>query len=292
MPILEHNKHSIYYETFGNPKHPCLILISGLNGQLINWLDELITKFVSLGLYIIIFDNRDVGLSSYYDHLPSQSLAEALAIKQRGGIFTPPYTLKDMSEDIINLMDGLNIPKAHLVGISMGGMIAQILALEHPERALSLTCIATTSGDPHLPSAKPEVLKYFFLPKKPVTTINEYIDDMMELYKIYHHPEHQDEAKAREQYIQSYERAYHPEGFKRQLLAMLAAKPRGEQLKKLQIPSLIFHGDRDPVFPLEHGKYLADCLPNSYLSIVEKLGHGLPACTYDLLIKQMGKVCL
>ena len=289
MPQLQHNHLSICYKTFGKRDHPCLIFISGLNGQLINWPCEMMQDLADRGLYIIIFDNRDVGLSTYYDHLPSPTIAEALTIKQQGNDFDPPYTLQDMASDVITLLDGLKIKQAHVAGISMGGIISQILALNYPERILSLICIATTSGDAHLPAAKPEVLKFFFLPREPEENVDVYVDHMMHLYHVYHHPTHINEQAARRMYMQSYQRAHHPEGFKRQLLALLSAKPRGRQLKKIRIPSLIIHGDYDPVFPVEHGYHLAECLPNSRLEIIENLGHGLPEPVYEKFIEHICK---
>src|SRR3990167_9460990 len=189
MPQLKHSHLSICYETFGKRDHPCLIFISGLNGQLINWPCEMMQNLADRGLYIIIFDNRDVGLSTYYDHLPSPTIAEALTIKQQGNDFDPPYTLQDMASDVITLLDGLKIKQAHVAGISMGGIISQILALNYPERILSL----------------------------------------------------------------------------------------------------IIHGDYDPVFPVEHGYHLAECLPNSRLEIIENLGHGLPEPVYEKFIEHICK---
>ncbi|OGT35200.1 MAG: hypothetical protein A3F11_02000 [Gammaproteobacteria bacterium RIFCSPHIGHO2_12_FULL_37_14] len=285
MPLFNDNHITICYETFGNANNPCLIFISGINGQLINWPIEMIQGLADQGWYVITFDNRDVGFSSYYDHIHSPSIAEAIMAKHQNIVFLPPYSLEDMAKDVITLMNGLEIKKAHIVGISMGGIITQLLAINYPERLLSLTCIATTSGDPHLPSAKPEVLKFFFAPRKPAEDVESYVNAMLDIYKIYYHPDHRNEKIVRDMYAKSYLRAYHPEGFKRQLLAMLFAKPRGDQLKSVQLPSLIIHGDDDPVFPVEHANYLAQCLPNSRLEIIEKLGHGLPECFYERIVE-------
>lgn len=281
MPILKRNNIVICYEAFGNANNPCVILITGITGQLIDWPSEIIQGLVNKGFYVIAFDNRDVGLSSYYDHLATPTLIEALAvIQQQSAAFQPPYTLNDMAADIIHLMDGLNITKAHIVGGSMGGQIAQIFALEHVERILSLTCMSTSSGDPNLPPPKPEVLDLFFAPRTPVKDLESYIANRIKVHKIYDHPEDFDEQQVRIKAEKSYLRAYHPEGNQRQLMVMMFAAPRGKKLQQLQVSSLIIHGDCDPVVPIEHGEQLAKCLVNSRLVIIKNMGHSLPKKTY------------
>lgn len=292
--ILQHNGITICYETFGDKSNPCIILIMGIEGQLINWPFEMTQALASQGFYLITFDNRDAGLSMYYDQLETPGLTDAIAAKQKGKDIHPPYTLEDMAFDIITLMDGLHIEKAHIVGISMGGMIGQVLAIEHPERVLSLAIIASTSGEPNLPPAKPEVLDFFFAPKKQDMDLASYLDKKMQLYKIYNHPSHVDEKLARDFFAKAFHRAYHPAGFARQLLAMIFAEPRTQKLKQLEIPCVIIHGDYDPVFSLEHAEHLAQSLPKSRLSIIKNLGHGLPACLCEqisaLIIKNIRRV--
>lgn len=286
--MLKHNNVSICYEAFGNPKNPCVILIMGITGQLISWPLELVEALAAQGFYVIRFDNRDVGLSSYYDHLATPLISEAFAIKQQGGAFHPPYTLNDMADDILTLMDGLGIAKAHLVGISMGGMIAQIFALAHKDRILSLTCIATSSGgdeNTKLPPPKPEVMSCFFGPAPKVIDFETYFNSVFPLFKIYNHPEDVDEEKIRKFYEAAYLRAYHPEGNQRQLLAIMFAEPRGKKLQKVKVPSLVIHGDCDPMVSIEHGQHLAQCLPNSHLVILERMGHGLPEKYYRKFVE-------
>lgn len=266
----------ICYETFGHPNNPCIILIMGISGQLIHWPIELTQGLADNGFYVVTLDNRDAGLSHYYDHLETPNFNEVIVAKQQGKNFHPPYTLEDMASDVIGLMNELRIEKAHIAGISMGGIISQIIALEYPKRVLSLTCIASTSSDPHLPPARPEVLEFFFSPQKQVENLESWVNNKIQLYKIYNHPDYIDEDKVRALYVKTYHRAHNPSGFKRQLLAMICAQPRVEKLKQLQIASLIIHGDHDPVFPIEHGKQLAQILPNAHLEIIEKMGHGLP----------------
>ena len=282
---------SICYKTFGVPTNPCLILIMGLGGQLINWPPEITQGLADKGFYVIVFDNRDVGLSSYYDQLKTPAIFGAMIARELGTTFNPPYTLAEMAADVIVLMDGLDIKKAHIVGISLGGMISQILALEYPQRVLSLTCIASTSGDKNLPPATPEVLALLFAERGTVEDRESVINHRMQLHKAYNYPEDVNESKLREHFILSYQRAYHPQGVKRQMLAVIAAKSRVEPLKQLKIPTLIIHGDYDPAFPLEHGQQLAELIPDSHLEVIENMGHGLPASVYQKLVELMAKHC-
>lgn len=274
----------ICYESYGDATHPCIILISGIGSQLIHWPEKFIQGLTEKGFYVVAFDNRDTGLSAHYDHLVTPNLTEVINARQQGNSFQPPYTLEDMAVDVIGLMEQLQIEQAHLLGISMGGMIAQLVAVEYPDRILSLICIATTSGDPGLPPAQPEVLNYLLSPKRQAEDLESYISDKIHLYKIYNHPEHWDEIKAQELYRKSYHRAHKPSGFFRQLLAIICSEPRTKKLAQLQLPCLIIHGDYDPVFPVEHGQQLAKCLLNSQLVIIKKMGHGLPEHYCDKII--------
>lgn len=288
--FLEQNGISICYKTFGIPTNPCIILIMGLGGQLINWPPEIPQGLADRGFYVIIFDNRDAGLSSYYDNLQTPELLEALIAKEQGRTLEPPYTLEAMASDVILLMEGLRVKKAHIVGVSMGGMIGQLLAVKYSERVLSLTCISSTSGDPHLPPAKPEVLALFFA-RSSEENMESVVNHRIQIHKIYNHPDDVNERKVREHFIASYQRAHHPEGFNRQLLAIIFTKPRVEQLKQLKVPSLIIHGDYDPAFSLEHGKQLAELIPNAHLEIIKKMGHGFPAFAYKKLIELIADHC-
>ncbi len=283
MWILK-NDVSICYETFGNPENPCVIMVTGIASQLVHWSNELTQGLAEKGFYVVTFDNRDVGLSSYYDHLETPDLGEAIASQQFGGAIQLPYTLADMSDDILALMDGLHIDKAHIVGVSMGGEIAQIFAINHGERLLSLSLISTSSRDAGLPPPSAEVMDFFFRPAPAKDDLEAAINQHVAQYKIYYHPDDVDEQEIRNLHEKAYQRAYHPEGNQRQLLAMIFVEPRGEELKQVQIPALIIHGDIDPVVSIEHGERLAACIPNSRLEIMEKMGHGIPARLNDKFI--------
>lgn len=295
MFLIEKEGRKICYQATGNKQHPCLILIAGITGQLINWSPDFIDALATAGFYVVTFDNRDVGLSSYYDHLETPSMQEIIAKLQQGQPVNAPYSYHDMADDIRLLMDELNISKAHIAGNSMGGQIAQVFALDYPERTISLTLVATTSGDRDLSPPTQEVTNFFFN-GRPITNIAEAIERHIAQYKIYLHPDDFDAAAARTICEKAYARAYHPAGNQRQLIAMLTAHPRGEALQKIMLPTFIIHGDYDPVFPLDHGQRLADVLENSELCVIPNMGHGLPKRAYTPIIEALSKfkggVCL
>lgn len=275
----------LYYETLGLPENPCILLVNGLGGQLIHWPSAFTEGLVKQGYYVVMFDNRDIGLSRYYDECGTPDLHATITNLQQGKAFQAPYTLYDMAADAVALLDKLHIKKAHVVGISMGGMISQLIASEYPERILSLTCIASTSNDPTLPPAKQEVRDYFFSPQKQEDSIEVYVENRMKLHKIYLHPDHVNEEKDGAFYTKLYHRAYHPAGFKRQLLAMICTGSLMDKLSQVTAPSLIIHGNYDPTFPIEHGKQLATLLPKARLEIIEKIGHRLPECLCEKIVK-------
>ncbi|MGQ9723431.1 MAG: alpha/beta fold hydrolase [Candidatus Jordarchaeum sp.] len=164
MPKANANQIEIEYETIGNPNSKPLLLIAGLGSQLLAWSDTFCGSLVNHGFFVIRFDNRDVGLSTKFKDAGMPNLAEINAAYARGEIPEVPYTLEDMTDDAIGVLDALNIDRAHICGASMGGMIAQILAYRHPSRVLSLTIIMSTTGNPTLPQAKPEIMAQFFAP--------------------------------------------------------------------------------------------------------------------------------
>ena len=263
----------IYYETYGNPADPCIILITGLGGQLIQWSDLFIDGLVKQHLYVVTFDNRDSGLSQYYDHLGKPDFEEAIQAKKSGKKFNPPYTFNDIADDILILMNQLSVQKAHILGSSMGGMIAQVFAIKYPERLLSLMLIATSSGDVHLPPPKPEVLQIISSSSSTNTeNMESYVENKIKLFRLYD-PYFFNEQKSRALFEKMYKRTFSSDGFKRQLLSFIGDKPRGDKLKNLNMKSLIIHGSDDAAFSIEHGKYLSEILRNSQLEIIEKMGH-------------------
>lgn len=276
----------LYYQTQGNPNHPCIILIMGIGGQLTAWPLSFIQGLVDKGFYVVTFDNRDSGLSHSYDQLKTPSIQEVIQAKQQGKPISLAYTLDDMASDVIALMDECQIKKAHILGISMGGIIAQLVAIHYPERVLRLICMASSSGDPSLPPAKKEVLEFFSSSLNGGSTSDEEsINKKLQLFKLYEHPDFFNEEKARNQLTLAFKRSNNAAGFGRLLLAMMCAEPRTEKLKKLTIPALIIHGDYDAVFPIEHGKQLAEIIPQAHLAIIEKMGHGISEALCEKVVE-------
>lgn len=285
MPLFinRETKQKICYETYGEPSRPCLILIAGITAQLTWWSEHLLKKLENAGFYIVVFDNRDVGLSHYFNDLPTPTLDEAYDALSNQKPFQPPYTLLNMAEDVIMLMDHLKIGKAHIAGMSMGGMIAQTLAIYYTKRLSSLICIATTSGNPTLSPPSSAVMHFFQNPLNSDDT-DELVARHVEQYKIYNHADDFDIERITLSRRQAYQRAHHPAGNQRQLLAMITADPRNKQLKKLEISATIIHGDMDPVFPVEHGVELSTCLANSQLHVMKNMGHDLPPRFHEQIL--------
>jgi len=267
-------------------------MISGISGQMTAWPDKFI-QMIMEDFYVIVFDNRDVGLSSYYDHLTSLSTMDVITKLKQGEVPDAPYTLHDMAEDTVVLMDNFNIQSAHICGVSMGGQIAQVLALDYPEKVLSLALLITSPGDYDLPPPEQKVMDYFFNASSVHINVESAVQKHLEQYKIYNHPDDYALDEVEKLYYEAYKRSYHPEGVQRQLIAMLVAKPRGKALEALQVPTVIIQGGCDPVFSIEHGERLHQSIKGSKLFIIPNMGHGLPARVFALISKYMSHlICI
>jgi len=261
----------IVYDTFGNPSAPPILLIMGLGAQMIRW-DEAFCQFLAAqGRWVIRFDNRDVGLSTKFDEA---GVPDVMALIQ-GEAVNVPYKLKDMAGDAVGLLDALGVKEADVVGVSMGGMIAQTMAIHYPDRVRTLTSIMSSTGNPNLPQPTPEAMTVLLAP--PVSSRDEYIKNSLESAKVLHGPHY----PLNEDYVRnyseiSYDRCYHPQGFSRQLGAVLASGSRNEALANVKIPTLVIHGDADPLVPIEGGKDTAKSIPEAELLIIEGMGHSFP----------------
>ncbi len=282
MPLVNIKDKKICYEAVGDSNNPALILVMGISGQLIHWPREFTEGLAAAGFYVISFDNRDVGLSSYYDDLETPPLMESIGKLQKGGVIKPPYTFNDMADDIADLMNALQIEKAHLFGVSMGGQIAQVFALQHPDRLIGLTLMATSSGDPSLPPPNPAVLNFFFQPRESNDVTAAQAAHVAQ-YKLYH-PHDFDRDYVIDIHKTAYQRAYHPAGLHRHLLAMMTAKSRAETLHKVTTKTLIIQGDCDPVVPVPHGEQLAAVIPNAELAVIHNMGHGVTPNNSDKIV--------
>ncbi len=278
----------ITYETFGNPEHPPLLLVMGLAMQMIAWDTDFCAALAAKGYYVIRFDNRDVGRSSWFDHLGMPNIPELIQKRLARQPIEVPYQLTDMVEDTVGLLDALGIDAAHVVGASMGGMISQLLAIHHPERVRTLTSWMSTTGDPSLPRAQPHVIAAIMMPKP--TRPEALVAYALELWKILNgsvFPMDKERVKTRS--LLAMERGANPKGVGRQIAAILAAPSRRKPLRKLQVPTLVIHGDNDPLVPVECGIDTAEHIPRAKLHIIPGKGHAFPPVLWPQILEAIAQ---
>jgi pimeloyl-ACP methyl ester carboxylesterase len=275
MPNVSANGIQIEYDTIGDPTLRPLLLIMGLGGQLIHWDDGFCHLLADLGHYVIRFDHRDSGLSTKFDAAGLPDMDEVFNARLRGESIQSPYTLDDMADDAAGLLEAINIPKAHICGASMGGMIAQILAVRHPQRLLSLISIYSSTGDPDLPQPQPQAMEALMTPQP--AERQAYIEFNVKTHHVISGTGFPfDEAFIRDISAKSFDRAHYPPGVGRQMLAVMAAKNRKSDLAAITAPTLVVHGTADPVVPFAHGQATADAISGAQLFPVEGMGHDLP----------------
>eukprot|EP00992_Anisonema_acinus_P003141 TRINITY_DN12459_c0_g1_i1.p1 TRINITY_DN12459_c0_g1~~TRINITY_DN12459_c0_g1_i1.p1 ORF type:complete len:303 (-),score=41.21 TRINITY_DN12459_c0_g1_i1:36-944(-) len=263
------------FETFGDKTREPLLLIQGLGTQMLAYDVQFCQLLVEAGFFVIRFDNRDVGLSTHLDHLGTPPLVWNYMKTYMWMQPPSPYTLSDMAADAVALLDQLEIRAAHIAGSSMGGMIAQIIALEYPDRVRSLTSIMSTTSDARqaTPSWRMRLRLITPLPADPDAAFRARMDMLQALSA----PEHWD-PEATAKYLRSaIERSTYRAGMPRQTAAIIATPPRGERLKQLRCPALVIHGRQDPLCPVENGFKTASAIDNCDLLILDDMGHTLPA---------------
>ena len=271
MPSVSANNIQIEYETFGDSNLPPLLLIIGFNAQLFFWDDELCEQLAQSGHYVIRFDNRDVGLSSKFEEAGIPDIGALM----RGEAIDPPYTIEDMADDAVGLLDALGIKKAHICGMSMGGMIAQAVVINHPRRVLSLISIYSTTCNPELPPLTEEALGILLTPPPEEREAN--IEHTIKVFRTIAGPGFDfDEEWHRKLATQAYDRAFYLPGATRQLVAIMTAKNRKPALTSVSVPTLVIHGTDDPLVHVECGKDTAEAVPEAKLKIIEGMGHDLP----------------
>ena len=268
------NGIDIEYDTFGDKNGSPLLLIMGLSSQMVAWPESFCQKLAQSGHWVLRFDNRDVGLSSKIEGVGVPDLMAAMAAHQQGKPVDAPYTLSDMAADALGLMDALKLEKAHVCGLSMGRMIAQIMALKYPQRILSLISMESTTGDPTLPPAKPQAMEAMLSP--PPQDREGCIQHAVEVFRAFSDGSDKfDETLQKELSENSYDRSFYPTGFIRQLAAILAAGDRTRSLASVTAPTLVIHGADDPLVPPAHGRATAEAIPEAKLLVLEGLGHGI-----------------
>ena len=278
MARLTANGIEIEYETRGDPKNPPLLLIMGLGAQLITWDEEFVEQLADRGFYVIRYDNRDSGLSTKMESAGPADIAAAYS-----GNPQPAYTLDVLADDAVGVLDALHISAAHIVGASMGGFIAQLVAINHPEYTLSLTSIMSGPGGHDAIPPTPEAGA--FLVGRPGPNKAEIIEFAIASRKILGGEGNPfDVELERAKAERAYERSYYPAGFGRQLVAILAAKTRIPALRELKVPTLVVHGADDPLVPPENGRRVAAAVPGARYIELEGAGHNLPPSSWKLVV--------
>ena len=276
----------ICFQTFGRPSDPPLLLIAGLSAQMILWEDDFCAALAERGLWVVRYDNRDVGKSTQFDGKPLADAGAAVAERKPGDRIAAPYLLKDMAADSVGLMDALGIARAHVVGASMGGMIAQEVAIHWPERVRSLTSIMSTTGDPRLPPPTPAVMTVFTKP--PPKTAEEYVEANVAAWLVFRGPGYpEDEQRDRARAIRAAQRGFNPEGGQRQMLAVYASGSRKKTLPSVKAPTLVIHGADDPLLPLAAGEDTAATIPGAKLVVLPRMGHALPLAVWPQVIDEI-----
>jgi pimeloyl-ACP methyl ester carboxylesterase len=269
----------IFYEEHGDPQAEAMLLVMGLGAQMTLWPDELVAALAGEGFRVIRYDNRDIGLSQKFEGQRAPSLPVQVLRKKVGFPAKVPYTLKDMADDGIGLLDALGIAKAHVVGASMGGMIAQLMAIHHPQRLMSMTSIMSTTGSGKLPQAEPNAIGALTAPLKG-TDEETLVAHGLNIIRNIGTPDSAefpfDEARQRERVIANMRRSVYPAGLPRQLAAIIDDGDRTSRLGAVRTPTLVLHGEADPLVKLPGGEATAAAIPGARLVTIPGWGHDLP----------------
>jgi pimeloyl-ACP methyl ester carboxylesterase len=275
MPAVTANGIQIEYDTFGDSSFPALLFIAGCGAQMDVWDVEFCELLAATGHFVIRFDNRDAGLSTKFDEAGIPDMMAAIRAVMEGRTVESAYSLDDMADDSVGLLDALGIEKAHICGASMGGMIAQVIACRHPKRVLSLTSIMSTTGNPDLPQGKPDAIAAVVAPAPEER--GAYVEHYVNTWRRIWSPGFPFEEKRVRTFMEkSYDRSYYPQGMARQNTAILASGDRRPSLSSIRIPTLVIHGADDPLIPVEGGKDTARVIPGAGLLIIHGMGHDMP----------------
>lgn len=265
---------TIEYDTFGERSGKALILIQGLVTQMIGWPDQFCRMLADAGHFVVRFDNRDSGLSTKMEQFGNPDIQNIIQDVMSGRGIQPPYTLEDMAEDTIGLMDALEIKSACICGVSMGGMIGQIMGLKYPQRLTGLISMQSSTGEMDLPESTPPAMEAMM--STPPMDRNGFIEHLVWIFRVFAGGSAAfDEHLQRDICARSFDRSFYSMGFPRQMAALVTAPGRRDVLSNMGLPTLVMHGDCDPVVPLEHGRDTAAAIPGARLLIVKGLGHGL-----------------
>ncbi len=282
----------IEYDTRGDAAAPAILLVTGLGMQLISWPEEFCDALVAGGFRVIRLDNRDCGLSSKLDHLGSPNLLLAYLQYRVGMRINAGYTLDDMALDTIGILDALGIRRAHLVGVSMGGMIVQTCAAKHPDRVASLTSIMSSSGNPRLPGPTRAARRALLVRPRNVRDLAGVTDHLIGVFRTIGSPGFPTSDAVRRARVEAaVRRCYHSPGTARQLVAVVASGDRRRELATIRAPTLVIHGDSDPLVPVEAGRDTARNIPGATLRIIEGMGHDLAPGLVPILAREVLAHC-
>lgn len=288
MPQIKANGLNFEFETFGKPQDPTILLIMGFSAQMTMWPEELCQGLASRGYQVVRFDNRDIGLSAKLESAGNVNVMEAFMKAASGQPIQSPYQLNDMAADAVGILDALDIEQAHIVGASMGGMIAQLVAINHPAKAKSLTSIMSTTGRRDLPPSSPEALAV--LTQAAPVEREARIAHTMKVWRIIgsQAPYTADDEELRTVATAIVDRSpYYPAGIARQLVGILASPPRNEMLKTVKLPTLVIHGADDPLVNVEGGKDTAASIPGARLRIVPGMGHDFSSKLVPVYLREI-----
>ena len=275
----------IAYERFGDPELPPVLLLMGLGTQMLGWPDGFCDALVGRGIHVIRSDNRDIGLSSHLSDAPAPDLAAIF----RGDTSSASYTLSDMAGDTVGLLDGLGLESAHLVGASMGGMIAQTIAIEHTDRVRSLTSIMSSTGSPSVGQATRRAMAALLSP--PAGTRSEAVDRTLSILRVIGSPGFElDEADVRWRTGLAFDRAHDPVGVSRQLAAIAASGDRTSALRSVPVPTLVVHGADDPLVNVSGGRATARAIPGAELVVLDGMGHHLSRELWAEIARHIGEL--
>jgi pimeloyl-ACP methyl ester carboxylesterase len=292
MPLARANAMDLFYDEIGDAKAPALLLIMGLGTQMIGWPEAFCGRLADRGFRVIRFDNRDIGLSTKIENALKIDLLAAFANAAVGRPVQAPYRLEDMAKDACGLMDALGLERAHIVGASMGGMIAQLIAAKHGERARSLTSMMSSSGDPRLEQPAPSAGALLTASRPPQDEREASIQFGMNVLRVIGSPGYPSpEPEVRAKIVRAFDRSHYLAGYPRQLAAVLATGSRVELLKTIRVPTLVLHGADDPLIPVAAGRDTARHIPGASLKIIPGWGHDIPTALIPTLVEAIAAHC-
>lgn len=286
MPLVSANGINIEYESLGDPSNPTILLIMGLGMQLIAWPEQFCRELAARGYRVIRYDNRDTGFSTKFDGQRVPGVASLMLRRILRLPIRVPYTLRDMADDAVGLLDSLSVDRAHIVGASMGGMIAQNVAAIHPQRVNSMTSIMSTSGHRSLPGADPLVSRHMFQSRPNGNDREAVIAHNVKTLELIGSPAYPvDEETRREMASISFDRCFFPSGFARHVGAIIHDGDRRSRLRTITAPTLLIHGREDPLVPLAGSIDCSKHIPGARLEVIDGMGHNLPVELWPKIIK-------